>query len=119
LGILSTGFGNPNLPNGEAKPPTFTFAAGEARVRRMRILPSDQTVLDHVAAREAAIIGRAVDWAGVNSGSRNAAGLNAMLDLLEAEARLSAGRGRAHRHAGLDHRRRRRRGPRPRPTPTP
>jgi glutamate carboxypeptidase len=53
----------------------------------MRILAPDQTVLDHVAAREASIIGRAVDWAGINSGSRNAAGLNAMLDLLEAEAR--------------------------------
>jgi len=53
----------------------------------MRILAPDQTVLDHVAAREASIIGRAVDWAGINSGSRNAAGLNAMLDVLEAEAR--------------------------------
>jgi glutamate carboxypeptidase len=53
----------------------------------MRILSLDQTVLDHVAAREASIIGRAVDWAGVNSGSRNVAGLNAMLDLLETEAR--------------------------------
>jgi glutamate carboxypeptidase len=53
----------------------------------MRILPQDQTVLDHVAAREAAIIGRAVEWASVNSGSRNAGGLNAVLDLLEAEAR--------------------------------
>ena len=48
----------------------------------MRILPHDQTVLDHVAAREAAIVGRAVDWANVNSGSRNAAGLARMLDLL-------------------------------------
>ena len=53
----------------------------------MRILTPDQTVLDHVAAREATIIGRAVDWAGINSGSRNAAGLNAMLEVLEAEAR--------------------------------
>ena len=52
----------------------------------MRILPHDQIVLDHVAAREAAIVGRAVDWAGVNSGSRNAAGLARMLDLLEAAA---------------------------------
>lgn len=53
----------------------------------MRILPSDQSVLDHVAAREAAIIGRAVAWANVNSGSRNADGLNTVLALLEAEAR--------------------------------
>ena len=52
----------------------------------MRILPHDQTVLDHVAARGAAIVGRAVDWAGINSGSRNAAGLARMLDLLEAAA---------------------------------
>ena len=52
----------------------------------MRILPHDQIVLDHVAAREAAIIGRTVEWAGVNSGSRNAAGLARMLDLLEAVA---------------------------------
>ncbi|MDQ8027385.1 MAG: hydrolase [Brevundimonas sp.] len=53
----------------------------------MRILPSDQSVLDHVAAREAAIIGRAVAWANVNSGSRHADGLNTVLALLETEAR--------------------------------
>ncbi len=52
----------------------------------MRILPPDQIVLDHVAARETAIVGRAIDWANLNSGSRNAGGLNAMLALLEAEA---------------------------------
>jgi glutamate carboxypeptidase len=52
----------------------------------MRILPHDQAVLDHVAARGPAIVGRAVAWAGVNSGSRNAAGLARMLDLLEAAA---------------------------------
>ncbi len=53
----------------------------------MRILPPDQLVLDHVAARDAAILGRAIDWANVNSGSRNAAGLAQVLDLIEAEAR--------------------------------
>lgn len=53
----------------------------------MRILQPDQAVLDHIAAREADIIGRTLDWAEVNSGSRNAAGLNTMLDLLEAQAR--------------------------------
>jgi glutamate carboxypeptidase len=53
----------------------------------MRILPSDQTVLDHVAARGDAIVGRAVEWANLNSGSRNAAGLARVLDALEAEAR--------------------------------
>jgi glutamate carboxypeptidase len=57
----------------------------------MRILSPDQTVLDHVAAREASIIGRAIDWAGVNSGSRNADGLNAMLDLLDEAARRLPG----------------------------
>jgi glutamate carboxypeptidase len=53
----------------------------------MLILPPDQIVLDHVAAREPAIIGRAVDWANVNSGSRNADGLARVLALLEVEAR--------------------------------
>ena len=57
----------------------------------MRILPPDQAVLDHVAARETVIIDRAVAWCAVNSGSRNAAGLARMLDLLEvAAAPLSA-----------------------------
>jgi glutamate carboxypeptidase len=53
----------------------------------MRIHPHDQTVLDHVAAREAVILDRTVAWAAINSGSRNADGLNRMLDVLEAEAR--------------------------------
>ena len=53
----------------------------------MRILQPDQAVLDHVAAREATIVGRTLDWAEVNSGSRNTDGLHAMLDLLDAEAR--------------------------------
>jgi glutamate carboxypeptidase len=58
----------------------------------MRILPPDQAVLDHVAARETAIIRRATAWSNINSGSRNAAGLARMLDLLEAEARSLAAR---------------------------
>ena len=53
----------------------------------MRILPPDQTVLDHVEARGPAVVARAVEWANVNSGSRNAAGLDAVLSLLETEAR--------------------------------
>ncbi|KQW79620.1 hydrolase [Brevundimonas sp. Root1279] len=57
----------------------------------MRILPPDQAVLDHVAAREAAIIGRAVEWANLNSGSRNAAGLEAVLARLVAEAKTLPG----------------------------
>ncbi len=52
----------------------------------MRILPTDQDVLDHVAARDAAIVQRAIDWSNLNSGSRNAAGLEAVLSRLEAEA---------------------------------
>ncbi len=57
----------------------------------MQISPSDQLVLDHVAARQATIVRRAVDWCGVNTGSRNAEGLARMLDRLEAEAsKLSA-----------------------------
>ncbi len=53
----------------------------------MRIHPQDQTVLDHVAARRTAIIDRTIAWANMNSGSRNADGLNHVLDALEAEAR--------------------------------
>ena len=52
----------------------------------MRILPPEQIVLDHVAARESAIVGRAIDWANLNSGSRNAEGLARVLAVLEAEA---------------------------------
>jgi glutamate carboxypeptidase len=54
----------------------------------MRILPEDQTVLDAIAARDQAIVGRAVDWCAINSGSRNLDGLRAMaaalLPVLEA-----------------------------------
>ena len=57
----------------------------------MRIHPQDQTVLDHVAARGGHIIDRAIAWSNINSGSRNAGGLNAVLDALEREsARLPA-----------------------------
>lgn len=66
--------------------PAFTFAVGIARVRAMRIDPQDQSVLDHVAARRTAMLDRTVAWANVNSGSRNAEGLNAMLAALVAEA---------------------------------
>lgn len=52
----------------------------------MRILPPDQIVLDHVAARQTAIVCRAISWANVNSGSRNPDGLARVLRLLEAEA---------------------------------
>jgi glutamate carboxypeptidase len=41
----------------------------------MRILPEDRPVLDALAAHEERIVGRAVDWCAVNSGSRNLEGL--------------------------------------------
>ena len=53
----------------------------------MRILQPDQAVLDHVAAAEATIVGRTIDWAEINSGSRNTDGLNAVLDILDAQGR--------------------------------
>lgn len=52
----------------------------------MRILPEDQTALDAIAARGAEIVGRAVDWCAISSGSRNLAGLEAQLAALEAES---------------------------------
>ena len=52
----------------------------------MQISSFDQHVLDHVAARKTAIVARAVDWCGINSGSRNREGLARMLDRLEAGA---------------------------------
>ena len=49
----------------------------------MQIRPEDQTVLDHVAARRSALIGRAIDWSNINSGSRNAHGLDRVLTAIE------------------------------------
>lgn len=54
-----------------------------ATVAPMRILPHDQTVLDALERRGDDIVGRAVAWCAVNSGSRNLAGLAAVADLLE------------------------------------
>lgn len=48
----------------------------------MRILPHDQTVLDALADRREEIVGRAIAWCGVNSGSRNLAGLAEMAAVL-------------------------------------
>src|SRR5690606_19842504 len=53
----------------------------------MRIDPHDQAVLDHVAAQGDAIVQRAVHWSNINSGSRHAAGLARVLDVLETTAR--------------------------------
>ncbi|MBO9501780.1 hydrolase [Brevundimonas sp. A19_0] len=49
----------------------------------MQIRPEDQIVLDHVAARREALIGRAIDWANINSGSRNTRGLERVLVAIE------------------------------------
>jgi len=47
----------------------------------------DQTVLDQIAARGDHLISRTIDWAHINSGSRNREGLNRMLAALETTAR--------------------------------
>lgn len=52
----------------------------------MRILPQDQAALDLVGRGEADLIGRAVTWSNINSGSDHALGLETVLSLLEAEA---------------------------------
>jgi glutamate carboxypeptidase len=49
----------------------------------MRILPEDQPVLDAIAARGDEIVARAVDWCGVNSGSRNLDGLERQRAILK------------------------------------
>lgn len=51
----------------------------------MRITADDQAVLDRVADRADALVARTVDWANLNSGSRNREGLEAMLAVLAAE----------------------------------
>lgn len=57
----------------------------------MRITPSDQAVLDQLSAAGEAMVARAVAWAGINSGSRNRAGLERMLEVLaQAAGRLPA-----------------------------
>lgn len=48
----------------------------------MRLSPEEKAVLDAIAARGGEIVGRAVDWSAVNSGSRNRAGLDAVRSLL-------------------------------------
>lgn len=48
----------------------------------MQILPEDEAMLAAVAAREALIVRRAVDWCAINSGSRNAEGLERQRDVL-------------------------------------
>lgn len=52
----------------------------------MRILPEDLNALEAIAVRGAEIVGRAVDWCAISSGSRNLEGLEAQLAALEATA---------------------------------
>lgn len=49
----------------------------------MKLDPHDHTVLGSPALHSHVLIGRAVDWANINSGSRNTAGLLAVLAALE------------------------------------
>jgi glutamate carboxypeptidase len=48
----------------------------------MRLTPEDRTVLDTIAADGGRIVQRAVDWCAINSGSRNAEGLEAQRRVL-------------------------------------
>jgi glutamate carboxypeptidase len=48
----------------------------------MRLSGDDKAVLDGLAARGEALVGRAVDWCATNSGSRNLAGLEAQRAVL-------------------------------------
>ena len=52
----------------------------------MPLSAADRSVLDQVTAAADALVTRAVDWAGINSGSGNADGLTRMLAELEAAA---------------------------------
>ncbi|WP_374275297.1 hydrolase [Brevundimonas sp.] len=57
----------------------------------MPIPAADQAVLDAVEARAESLVSRAVAWSNLNSGSRNGAGLTAVLEALEIEARRLPG----------------------------
>ena len=66
-------------------------AYGQVKARTqpvMHVVKKRQVMtLEEALERVSAMIGRAVDWANINSGSRHADGLNRVLTLLEAEAR--------------------------------
>ena len=49
----------------------------------MKLNSEDTTILDRLAGEEAEILGRAVDWCAIASGSRNLAGLEAQRTVLE------------------------------------
>lgn len=60
----------------------------------MRILPEDEAMLAAIAARESEIVGRAVDWCAINSGSRNLEGLERQRSVLFHLLRSMAGEAR-------------------------
>lgn len=52
------------------------------RLNEMRLTGDDERVLDALGARGEALVGRAVDWCAIPSGSRNGAGLEAQREAL-------------------------------------
>ena len=48
----------------------------------MALEPADRAMLDTLAEAGNAIVGRAIDWCAINSGSRNLAGLDEMTEPL-------------------------------------
>lgn len=53
----------------------------------MKLNPEDTAILDRLAGEEAEILGRAVEWCAIPSGSRNLAGLETQRAVLEAVLR--------------------------------
>lgn len=51
----------------------------------LTLAPPDRALLDALAGEGDAMIGRAIEWCAINSGSRNLAGLEAMAEMLVAE----------------------------------
>ena len=49
----------------------------------MKLNSEDTTILDRLAGEEAELVGRAIDWCAIPSGSRNLAGLEAQRAVLE------------------------------------
>ncbi|MDF2900896.1 MAG: acetylornithine deacetylase, partial [Phenylobacterium sp.] len=57
----------------------------------MKLNPEDTAILDRLAGEEAEILGRAVDWCAIPSGSRNLAGLESQRAVLEGVLREHPG----------------------------
>jgi glutamate carboxypeptidase len=49
----------------------------------MKLNPQDSSILDRISGEESEILGRAVEWCGLSSGSRNLPGLEAQRAALE------------------------------------